>query len=1433
MKHTRFVTTVLTILSATIFTLQAQDQATLRFTGQNQNGQHVTLSTVTVENVTQHWQEMLYYPDTVLFIGPVGIHDPQPEGKGVRLFQNVPNPFDGVTDFVLHLPEASAVTLEICDLNGSVTATYTGSLDQGDNCFRAWLSSPQTYLLSARTDGGSVQIKMMNAGSAGQNRIEYLGKSSPSHTAKSDDNAKGSTNLPFSFGDWMMYKGYANLAGTEFESVSVERQQYGSELITLTFSLPLPTVTTEAATDISATEAKLNGIVEEYAGYPIVERGFLFADNASLDGAVEHMAGSGAGLFYCVIANLQIATRYYFRAYAKTEIGTTYGDVLYFDTQAELSTVLTLDVMEVKASKATVTGNVTATGGAYVTHRGVCWSTEQNPTLNDSHTDDGNGLGVFTSHITGLTPDTTYYVRAYATNSVGTAYGDQRSFTTTSPFFCGFDTVTDYDGNVYHTVEIGQQCWLKENLRTTHYADGSIIPVGTELSETTAYRYYPNDNSANVPIYGYLYNWTAVMHGAASSSANPSGVQGICPEGWHVPSEAELTQLINFVSSQGQYGCGGDSSNIVKALSSTTGWDFCTNVNACFANYNHPLNNATGFSAIPIGSVGSGYCEFVFVNYKVSCCIRSSTEHFGYDGTHGAATLAIRYDGINIYPYIVCYATSVRCLLDDSGVDSSIAVTPLVTTAKIEDITSMSAKVGGFVSGSGGTQVTDRGLCWNTVSNPTVSDSHTTDGHGTGGFTSGIAGLVPGTTYYIRAYATNSAGTAYGEQRVFTTTHPINDSILIDAQTCPGADTVTDYDGNIYHTVQIGNQCWLRENLRTTHYADGTEIPAGNTTSNTTAYRYPPHGHESEVTIYGYLYNWIAVMKGDSASNLNPSGVQGICPNGWHVPSWTEWEQLQSYVGSQGQYVCGGDSNQIAKALASQVWCNTNSTSNACAVYNNVSANNATGFSALDVGYFSDSFVYGEARIWSTVNQTVFCLQPYSPEAHNSGGYPSDGCSVRCLRHDSSAIVIPSVTTDTLRDIFFSSATCGGFVVESGWTPVTARGVCWSTSHNPTVNDSHTTNGSGTGSFTSHIDSLYANTTYYVRAYATNSVGTAYGEERSFTTLPTFYCGIDSVTDYDGNVYPTVEIGQQCWMRENLRTTHYADGTEILVGNPNSTYPTIPIRRYRCSPGNNNANVPVYGLLYNGYAACGTALTNFFQGVCPDGWHLPSQNEYEQLTSYVGNQSQYVCGGSSIAKSLASPSGWIGTSSNTCSVKYCPDENNATGFTAVPAGANGNGLGDSCIIWSRSLEGFKLKSFVVVDQTVILKSFIASNRFLSVRCLHNELWIDSADLVVPCVTTDTSSNILSTSATCGGFVSGSGGSSVTARGVCWSTSHNPTVNDNHTSEGSGTGRFSSNISGLATGTTYYVRAYATNSVGTAYGEERSFTTETSSVAPTQ
>ena len=163
-------------------------------------------------------------------------------------------------------------------------------------------------------------------------------------------------------------------------------------------------------------------------------------------------------------------------------------------------------------------------------------------------------------------------------------------------------SVTDVDGNVYNTVQIGSQCWMKENLRTTRYADETEIPVGSTTSYTEPYRYAPNYDDSIVPFYGYLYNWAAVMHGAASSDDNPSGVQGICPDGWHVPSDAEWTQLTDYVSRQSENVCidtiGG--SYIAKALASNTGWNNYS-YSTCAVGYNRSSNNATGFGALPAG----------------------------------------------------------------------------------------------------------------------------------------------------------------------------------------------------------------------------------------------------------------------------------------------------------------------------------------------------------------------------------------------------------------------------------------------------------------------------------------------------------------------------------------------------------------------------------------------------------------------------------------------------------------------------------------------------------------------------------------------------------------------------------------------------------------------------------------------------------------
>lgn len=176
----------------------------------------------------------------------------------------------------------------------------------------------------------------------------------------------------------------------------------------------------------------------------------------------------------------------------------------------ELSTT---ELTEITQTTATSGGNISDDVEATITVRGVCWSKNQNPTVNDSKTEDGTGVGSFKSCITGLEPNTTYYVRAFATNSSSTYYGSSISFTTEDN--TSADSFTDpRDGNVYQTVIIGNQIWMAENLA---YAPSS-----------GNYWAYGNDD-ANVEAYGYLYDWQTALD--------------VCPTGWHLPSDAEWKEL--------------------------------------------------------------------------------------------------------------------------------------------------------------------------------------------------------------------------------------------------------------------------------------------------------------------------------------------------------------------------------------------------------------------------------------------------------------------------------------------------------------------------------------------------------------------------------------------------------------------------------------------------------------------------------------------------------------------------------------------------------------------------------------------------------------------------------------------------------------------------------------------------------------------------
>jgi uncharacterized protein (TIGR02145 family) len=293
--------------------------------------------------------------------------------------------------------------------------------------------------------------------------------------------------------------------------------------------------------------------------------------------------------------------------------------------------VTTADVGEIMQTTAQCGGTVVSGGGAAVTARGVCWSTNQTPTVADAKTTDGTGLGGFVSALTGLAATTTYYVAAYATNGVGTGYGGIKSFTTTD----SMGTVTDIDGNTYRTVKIGNQWWMAENLEVTNYRNGDPIPNVSDSAAWAgqtagAYCNYNND-VANVAAYGRLYNWYVMTDS-----------RSMAPEGWHLPSDAEWQTLINYLGGNAAAGWKMKEAGTAHWLPPNTGTNEC------------------GFTALPGGYRGTLYG--IFGDLGNYACFWSTT---AVSSTYGWYR-SISYDNptVDHYDSRKHYGFSVRCVKD-------------------------------------------------------------------------------------------------------------------------------------------------------------------------------------------------------------------------------------------------------------------------------------------------------------------------------------------------------------------------------------------------------------------------------------------------------------------------------------------------------------------------------------------------------------------------------------------------------------------------------------------------------------------------------------------------------------------------------------------------------------------------------------------------
>ena len=306
---------------------------------------------------------------------------------------------------------------------------------------------------------------------------------------------------------------------------------------------------------------------------------------------------------------------------------------------------------------------------------------------------------------------------------------------------------------------------------------------------------------------------------------------------------------------------------------------------------------------------------------------------------------------------------------------AEIAALPVVITGEVSEIGGVSAMGSGEVTGEGGSEVTERGVCWATGHVPTTSDSHAGNGSGTGAFMAEMTGLSLGTTYRVRAYAVNSEGTAYGEEKSFTTLDHQEYTVSVSASPSSGG------------TVEGGGS-----------YEEGASCT-----------------------------------------------VRATATNGYTFSNWTE------------------DGNPVST----------------------------------------------QANYTFTVTSNRTLMANFTQQ-----------------------ITVPTVTTTPVTNITETSATGGGNVTSDGGATVTERGICWGTSHNPTTGGSHGTSGSGLGSYTCPMTNLTPNTTYYVRAYATNSQGTAYGNEESFVTtqLPMYTINVSASPIVGGSVSGggTYQQGQNC-----------------------------------------------------------------------------------------------------------------------------------------------------------------------------------------------------------------------------------------------------------------------------------------------------------------